>query len=445
MAGSQDWSGLLQVLRVHSRSVRVFLIIEMILCQQCTRPNPYNLEACSACGARLMVITPTPAAIAYGGLESLVRPTVEEHLLERISLLESALQHSQDQVEMFLDLLQRQATNGLYDHAMLDALVEHLSSRGAVEGRELETLWRNRLAEHQEDFDRQEQLGRRMEQMLGEFNGDNFDLFARLLDTGAGLVLDGNVKRGIRCFEKASVLDPANAALAFFIGEYFFRSNELVLSRAYLERAVDGRTNNYLAILMLGIIYGDDGELDLAKSHLGRALKMKKNSFAAHYGLGRILVGEGKLREAIVHLKQALMLKPTPEMYYLVGRAYLEDGRNAIAMRHLRRCIEMDPRFDAALYHLGLIYLKQDKLSLAQEHFRAAYEINPREARYRVALRTRKPGRLAPLPVFGRANLSKRKLVTSGDVRFADLLRSDLLSVRYPVAESRKSQKRGQG
>jgi tetratricopeptide (TPR) repeat protein len=105
----------------------------------------------------------------------------------------------------------------------------------------------------------------------------------------------------------------------------------------------------------------------------------------------------------------------------------------------------MDPRFDAALYHLGLIYLKQDKLSLAQEHFRAAYEINPREARYRVALRTRKPGRLAPLPVFGRANLSKRKLVTSGDVRFADLLRSDLLSARYPVAESRKSQKRGQG
>ena len=44
--------------------------------------------------------------------------------------------------------------------------------------------------------------------------------------------------------------------------------------------------------------------------------------------------------------------------------------RPEVALRHLRRCVEMDPRFDAALYHLGLIYLKQDNLSLAQEHFR---------------------------------------------------------------------------
>ena len=61
------------------------------------------------------------------------------------------------------------------------------------------------------------------------------------------------------------------------------------------------------------------------------------------------------------------------------------------------------------------------------QHFRAAYEINPHESRYRVALRARKPGRLAPLPVFGRAAVSSRKVVTSGDVRFAELLRSDLL------------------
>jgi hypothetical protein len=87
----------------------------------------------------------------------------------------------------------------------------------------------------------------------------------------------------------------------------------------------------------------------------------------------------------------------------------------------------LDPRFDAALYHLGLIYLREENLVLAQEHFRAAYEINPHESRYRVALRARKPGRLAPLPVFGRAAVSSRKVVTSGDVRFAELLRSDLL------------------
>jgi len=390
-----------------------------------------------------MIITNTRTAAAYGGVESLLRPTIEEHLLERISALESELERAHDRLELMLDLLHRQATSGLYDHAMLDALVEHLSERGAVEGGQLETLWRDRVAEHYEEASEQEQFEKRIERMLAGFNGDNFDLFARLLDTGADLFIEGNAKRGIRYFEKALLLDPNNKTLAFFIGEHFFRINKPVLSRAYLERAVDSEADNYLALLMLGVICGDDGDLDSAKWHLGRALKIKKNSFTAHYGLGRILVSEGRVHEALVHLKRALRLKPTPEMYYLVGRAYLEDGRAEIAVRHLRRCIEMDPKFDAALYHLGLIYLRQENLLLAQEHFRAAYEINPRESRYRTALRARKAGQLAPLPVFGRAAVANRKVVTSGDVRLAELLRSDLLESQLAVTQLRKGHKRG--
>lgn len=415
----------------------------MILCQQCTHHNPYNRDTCAACGARLMIITTTPTAEAYGGIESLLRPTLEEHLLERISSLESQLDRAQDRLELVLDLVHRQATSGLYDHAMIDALVEHLSERGAVEGGTLETLWRDRIAEHYEEVSEQEQFDKRIEQMLGSFAGENFDLFARLLDTGADLFVEGNAKRGIRYFEKALVLDPANVSVALFVGEHFFRLNKPVLARSYLERAIQEETDNYTARLMLGVICGDDGDLDSAKRHLSRALKIQRNSFAAHYGLGRILVSEGRLREALSHLRRALSLKPTAEMHYLVGRAYLEDGRAEVAVRHLRRCVEMDPKFDAALYHLGLIYLRQEKLLLAQEHFRAAYEINPRESRYRTALRARKAGQLAPLPVFGRTAISKRKVVSSGDVRLAELLRSDLLEPYNQSGEVRKGQKRG--
>jgi tetratricopeptide (TPR) repeat protein len=414
----------------------------MIFCQQCTSANSYNRETCSSCGARLMVITNTRSVAAQGGIESLLRPTIEEHLLERVSALESQLDRSNQRIELLLDLLDRQASSGLYDHAMLDALVEHLSERGAIEGGKLETLWRNRIAEHYEEASEQEQFEKRIERMLGGFDGDNFDLFSRLLDTGADLFVEGHTKRAIRYFEKALVLDPGNAHLSFFIGEYFFRESKFALARAYLERTVVKEENNHLALLMLGVICGDDGDLDWAKWHLTRALKLKKNSFAGHYGLGRILASEGKVHEALSHLKRALRLKPTPEMYYLVGRAYLEDGRTEIAMRHLHRCVEMDPRFDAALYHLGLIYLRQDNLALAQEHFRAAYEINPRESRYRTALRARKASKLAPLPVFGTTAIASRKVVSRGDARLTELLRSDLLDAQSKESSMRKSQKR---
>ncbi|MEN3336217.1 MAG: hypothetical protein V7641_5582, partial [Blastocatellia bacterium] len=132
---------------------------------------------------KLMIITSTPTLVAYGGVESLLRPTIEEHLLERISALEAELHGANERIELVLELLHRQATSGLYDHAMLDALVEHLSARGAVEGNELETLWRDRVAEHYEEVSEQEQFEKRIERMLHSFSGENFDLFARLLDT----------------------------------------------------------------------------------------------------------------------------------------------------------------------------------------------------------------------------------------------------------------------
>ena len=415
----------------------------MLLCQRCTHPNPYSRETCSACGTRLMIVTSTRTTAAYGDAESLLKPTLEEHLLERISMLESQLEHARDRQDLLLELIHRQATSGMYDHAMLDALVEHLGKQGAIEGAELEALWRERIAEHYEEASDQGRFQKRVERILSVFAGDNFDLFARLLDTGGDLLAEGNNKRGIRYFEKALVLDPGNAELAFLIGEHFFRINKPVLARAYLERAVDDQARNHIAMLMLGVLYGDDGDLDSAKWHLNKALKLKKDSFAAHYGLGRILVSEGKLREALTHLKRALRLKPTAEMYYLVGRAYLEEGRTEVAVRHLQRCVQMDPRFDAALYHLGLIYLRQENVLLAQQHFKAAYEINPRESRYRTALRARRATQLAPLPVFGRAAVSSRKVVTSGDVRLAELLRSDLLEIPNPPTDARKSNKRG--
>ncbi|HEY7545461.1 MAG TPA: tetratricopeptide repeat protein [Blastocatellia bacterium] len=409
----------------------------MIICQQCTHPNSYDRDTCSQCGTKLMIVTSTRVSSAYGGVDSMLRPTIEEHLLERISELETSLQRAHDRLDMVFDLLQHQAANGLYDHAMLKALVEHLSERGAVENEKLKNIWQETEAGGEKGNDRKKLLSNRLERILRIFGGDNLDLFACLLDTGAGLFAEGNMKRGIRYFEKALLLDPSNAQLAFLIGEHFFRFNKPTTAQIYLERVIDREPENYLALLMLGVICGDEGDLNAAKIHLSRALKIEKNSFTAHYGLGRIMVSEGNLRDAIRHLKRALQLKPTPEMYYLVGRAYLEYGRAEIAARHLRRCIELDPRFDAALYHLGLIYLREENLVLAQEHFRAAYEINPRESRYRLALRARNPGRLAPLPVFGRAAVSSRKVVTSGDVRFAELLRSDLLDSQA-VIEAKK-------
>ena len=150
---------------------------------------------------------------AATGERSLLRPTSKNTGWSG-SALWNRLCGANERIEIMLDLVHRQATTGLYDHAMLDALVEHLSERGAVEGGQLENLWRDRMAEHSEELSEQERFEHCLERMLGGFGGENFDLFARLLDTGADSLSRGGRNEGF-AIREGFVLDPSNSVLAF--------------------------------------------------------------------------------------------------------------------------------------------------------------------------------------------------------------------------------------
>ncbi|MEW6730692.1 MAG: tetratricopeptide repeat protein [Acidobacteriota bacterium] len=393
----------------------------MIFCQSCKAANAIGREYCSRCNARLMIIV-IPRGLAP---DVALGQSIEEHLLERISTLEYALTRTQERFERVLDLMHRQATSSFSDHTLLDAVVTLLGDAQLLDKERLEAAWQARLAEQIEQSHAREMIETRRQKILAGPCGNTAERFAWLVQGGLELVAQGKARRGVRLLEKAILLAPDNIELNFFLGEYFYHEEKLALAEHYLKRVIECDSKHYRAVLMLGIICGDEGEIESAKQYLQEALNMK-DSFAAHYGLGRILASEGRLDEALPHFKRALLLKPTPEMYYVVGHAYLERGQAEPALRHLRKAIELDPQFDAAFYHLGLIYLKRNLVDKAREHFRAAYEINPL-ARYRSALRARAGAQLPSLPVFGSARVTRRRVLTSGDIRLARLLRNALM------------------
>lgn len=397
----------------------------MIFCQKCKAANSSSQQYCAQCGTRLMITVSPRSVTNEPGSSNLVN-SFEEHLLERISALEYSLLRMQERFDRVLDILHKQATTSFTDHTMLDSLIDLLDRERIVNREELETLWQQQLSNQVEQSTMRELFETRREKILLASSDPSNTTFARLIFEGFRLFIEGDHKRGSRNLEKASLLDPKNVELNFFLGEYFYYHEKPALAETYLQRAVDRDPKHYRAILMLGIVCGDEGKVEMAKTFLENALKLRKDSFAAHYGLGQILASEGNLDAALVHFKQALVLKPSPEMYFLVGYAYLERGEMEPALKHLRKAVDLDPKFDVALYHLGLIYLKRKLVEKAREHFKAAYEINP-TPRYRSALRARSGSQLPHLPVFGRASVTRRRTLTQGDSRLAKLLRNDLL------------------
>ena len=66
----------------------------------------------------------------------------EEHLLERLTILENTLARLAGRLEQGLKLLLRQSETAYSNHALVKSLIEILNESGAVDNRLLESKWR---------------------------------------------------------------------------------------------------------------------------------------------------------------------------------------------------------------------------------------------------------------------------------------------------------------
>jgi hypothetical protein len=66
----------------------------------------------------------------------------EEHLLERLTMLENTLARLAERLEQGLKLLLRQSETAYANHALVKSLIEILSECGVVDNHSLESKWR---------------------------------------------------------------------------------------------------------------------------------------------------------------------------------------------------------------------------------------------------------------------------------------------------------------
>jgi hypothetical protein len=398
--------------------------------------NSFGEELCVRCGTRLMLMV-EPAAVRYDPVEP---PALhEEHLLERVSALEYRLLRTAEQLERCLDFLLRQARNSYFDHSLIETLISILSDGGVIEAEQLDTIWRERCKREAEEQDEMQRRDETRSRIIARYQGTEAATFKSYVDEGMNSLAEGNSSRGIRALERAAALAADNAPLNSFLGEYFFRAGKMALARDYLERARKGAPEDERICLLLGLACGDEGEAERAKKLLRQVVERGTASFAAHYALGRLLAAEERWADALAEFKQALAARPSPETHYVVGCVYYRLNRNRMAERHLRKAVEMNEGYSAALYMLGLLYLRNGDETRADESFRAARAAGQDESRYRTARKKGLPPDEIPAlpPLFSAARHARKRLVTSGDKRLAEAMREDALKVGQQSSEAR--------
>src|SRR5690242_4638227 len=107
-------------------------------CQNCRAANPLGQEFCQRCGTRLMLVVRPPSMRA----EYQDTTPNEEHLLERLTILENTLARLAERLEQGLKLLLRQSETAYTNHALVKSLIEILNECGVVNNDQLEAMWR---------------------------------------------------------------------------------------------------------------------------------------------------------------------------------------------------------------------------------------------------------------------------------------------------------------
>ncbi len=366
-----------------------------------------------------------PAGARYESAES--GPSNEEHLLERISALESRLGRLAEKLERALDLLLRQAQNAHFDRALVKALVGLLTDDGLVQADKLEQLWLDRC---QKDAEEQLQSERREElrlKILAHYHGRESAAFEQCINEGFLLIDEEQLNRGIRSLQRAAEMARDNAPLLYFVGEHFFRTGKTHRAQNYLARAYEISPGDGRVSLLLGLTCADEGDVERARELLNSATRLGGSTFAAHYGLGRLFVAEEKWRNALQEFKLALASKASPEAHYALGCLYYQLSRDALAARHLRKALEMDGDYGEAFYVLGLISERAGQQKLAAEYFEKAgartlvRKTSPAKSR-------RQNSGAVGAPLFRALSANSRRLITGGDQRLAEALRQDALS-----------------
>jgi hypothetical protein len=107
-------------------------------CQKCKAANPLGQEFCLRCGTRLMIVVQPPSV----RVEVPSTTAHEEHLLERMTMLENTLARLAERLEQSLRLQLRHSETAYSNHALVKSLIEILNECGVVDNGKLETKWR---------------------------------------------------------------------------------------------------------------------------------------------------------------------------------------------------------------------------------------------------------------------------------------------------------------
>ncbi len=207
-----------------------------IYCQSCRAANHLSETHCRECGTRLLLVV-FPNSLQYD--TNHVPTYYEDHLLERVTLLELRITQISERLESAFDLLHRGLDAFQKEQILLQSFLEIIERTNPefaeiLNGKSLEI--KSEIKNKQTENDKKKRI---LSEILTLHKNPNAELFTHLIKEGIKLLSEKEEKEAFQMLERAALLSPNNVALHFLIAENLFRVDKYAEARIHLEKILD--------------------------------------------------------------------------------------------------------------------------------------------------------------------------------------------------------------
>jgi tetratricopeptide (TPR) repeat protein len=397
-----------------------------IYCQSCRSANDLSETHCRECGTRLLLVI-FPNSLQYD--TNHVPTYYEDHLLERVTLLELRLSKLTGRLESALELLQRGLDAFQKDHVLLQSFLDAVKRSNPEFIAEFAKSIKAKSDKQNNKSSATDKKNKTLTEILREHKNPNAELFTHLINEGVHLLADSDEKTAFQMLERAALLSPTNKPLRIFIAENLFRADKYAEAKKHLENIVESAPTESKIVLLLGAISADFGETEKSRRLLSALANDAKTSQIVNYIWGMLAAFEENWLEAIAAFKEADGNAQSAELQYLIGCAYFALKRYSNALQHLQNALVLDAGFSDAWFAQSLIFKLQNDETKEKNAFEAAIEQKENGAQCNEYLKGKKMPNLEIALPFAHFKRENARVLTGGALRLTKFFRERILSV----------------